>query len=592
MKSGRMLVLVALLVGLIGGLAMAQTINNPDTFIEATINSVETLDPQFMLSSATTEISNNVYDSLLDHPQGDLETLIPSIASIVPSVDNGLIVEAPDGVTYISFPIREGIKFQDGTPLTPDDVVYTFKRGLLVGGQATNYNILATTLLGASSFSDLVDEVGYDAAYDVLDQAVTSARNTVTFRLPKPFVPFLGLMSDGGSACGILSKAWCIAQGAWSGTKDTGQDYMNQTMEQDPLFDKMLGSGPFKFVSWEPMERVVFEGFEEYWQGAPLMKRVIRKIVPDYQTAILLLKKGDVDFTTVSVSELGQVEGAPGVTVLKNLPSNWLMKINFVQAIAEGSSYIGDAQLGEKGIPTDFFSDINVRKAFEYSFDWDTFINEVFLGAALKPYGPVLIGFPTANPDNPQYYLDLDKATEYFKAAWDGQLWEKGFRFTVPYSSGSDHRQRALEVLKMGIEAINPKFHIEVSALPWASYVGAINNGQLPLSLFGMLPDVFDPYMPLFEHMHSAGGYAEWNGYLAQAKAEFDPLIDELGSNYDPERRKELSYELQQLDYDNALAIWHFQAVEHVAMRDWVQGYYAGPFPANLDYYALAKGYK
>jgi len=37
MKSGRMLVLVALLVGLIGGLAMAQTINNPDTFIEATI---------------------------------------------------------------------------------------------------------------------------------------------------------------------------------------------------------------------------------------------------------------------------------------------------------------------------------------------------------------------------------------------------------------------------------------------------------------------------------------------------------------------------------------------------------------------------
>jgi len=591
MKNGRMLVLVMLLVGLIGGLAMAQTINNPDTFIEATTNSVETLDPQFMLSSATTEISNNVYDSLLDHPKGDLETLIPSIASIVPSVDNGLIVESTDGVTYISFPIREGIKFHDGTTLTPDDVVYTFKRGLLVGGQATNYNILATTLLGAT-FSDLVDEIGYDAAYDVLDQAITSDGNTVTFKLPKPFVPFLGLMSDGGSACAILSKAWCVAQGAWPGTKETGQDYMNQTMEQDPLFDKMMGSGPFEFVSWEPMGRVVLEGFTDYWQGAPTMKRVIRKIVPDGQTAILLLKKGDVDFTTVSVSELGQVEGAPGVTVLKNLPSTWLMKINFVQKIAEGSSYIGDGQLGEKGIPGDFFSDINVRKAFEYSFDWDTFINDVFLGAALKPYGPVLIGFPTANPDNPQYYLDIDKATEYFKAAWGGQLWEKGFRFTVPYSSGSTHRQRALEILKMDIEAINPKFHIDLSSLPWAAYVGAINNIQLPLTLFGMLPDVFDPYMPLFEHMHSGGGYAEWNGYLEQAKAEFDPLIDELGSNYDPQRRKELSYKLQKLDYDNALAIWHFQAVEHVAMRDWVQGYYTGPFPFNLDYYALAKGYK
>ncbi|RLI48544.1 MAG: hypothetical protein DRO73_08990 [Candidatus Thorarchaeota archaeon] len=591
MKKGRVLVLVGLLLGLVGVLTIGQTVNNPDTFIEATTNTIETLDPQFMLSTATTEISNNVYDSLLDHPHGDLGKLIPSIAITVPALENGLITEAPDGTTYISFPIREGVKFHDGSTLKPEDVVYTFKRGLLVGGQATNYNILATTLLGANSFSDLVDKVGYDAAYDVLDQAVTTDGHSVTFKLPKPFVPFLGLMSDGGSACGILSKAWCVAQGAWPGTKDTGQNYMNQTMEKDPLFDKMMGSGPFKFVSWEPSTRVVLDGFAEYWAGAPEMKQVIRKIVPDGQTAILLLKKGDVDFTTVSVSELGQVEGAPGVKVLKNLPSTWLMKINFVQKIADGSSYIGDGKLGENGIPNDFFSDINVRKAFEYSFDWDAFINDVFLGAALKPYGPVLIGFPTANPDNPQYYLDLDKAKEYFQKAWNGELWEKGFKFTVAYSSGSTHRQRALEILKADIESLNPKFHIELSSLPWAAYVGAISNIQLPLSLFGMLPDVFDPYMPLFEHMHSSGGYAEWNGYLEQAKTEFDPLIDELGSNYDPQRRKEISYKLQKLDYDNALAIWHFQAVEHVAMRDWVQGYYTGPFPFNLDYYTLSKGY-
>jgi peptide/nickel transport system substrate-binding protein len=592
MKNGRFLVLVVLFVGLIGGLTMAQTVNNPDTFIKVTTNSVETLDPQFMLSSATTEISYNVYDSLLDHPAGDLETLIPGMASVVPTVDNGLITKSEDGVTYIGFPIRKGVKFHNGATLTPEDVVYTFRRGLLVGGQASNYLILATNLLGAGSFGELVDEVGYDAAYEILDQAVTTDGTVVTFKLPQPFVPFLGLMSDGGSACGILNKAWCIEQGCWPGTKETGQDYMSQTMEEDQLFDKMMGTGPFKFISWEPMERVVFEGFANYWQGAPRLDRMIRKIVPDGQTAILLLKNGDADFTTVSVSELGQVEGAAGVTVLSNLPSTWLMKINFVQDIAEGSSYAGNGVLGEKGIPTDFFSDINVRRAFEYSFDWDTFINEVFLGAALKPYGPVLVGFPTANPDNPQYYLDLDKAEEYFKEAWGGELWEKGFWFTVPYSSGSTHRQRALEILKMNIESLNPKFHIELASLPWAAYVGAIKNIQLPLTLFGMLPDVFDPYLPLFEHMHSAGGYAEWNGYMDLAKSEFDPLIDELGSNYDLQRRKELSYELQQLDYDNALAIWHFQAVEHVAMRDWVHGYYTGPFPFNLDFYTLYKAYE
>jgi peptide/nickel transport system substrate-binding protein len=212
MKNGRFLVLVVLFVGLIGGLTMAQTVNNPDTFIKVTTNSVETLDPQFMLSSATTEISYNVYDSLLDHPAGDLETLIPGMASVVPTVDNGLITKSEDGVTYIGFPIRKGVKFHNGATLTPEDVVYTFRRGLLVGGQASNYLILATNLLGAGSFGELVDEVGYDAAYEILDQAVTTDGTVVTFKLPQPFVPFLGLMSDGGSACGILNKAWCIEQ--------------------------------------------------------------------------------------------------------------------------------------------------------------------------------------------------------------------------------------------------------------------------------------------------------------------------------------------------------------------------------------------
>ena len=163
---------------------------------------------------------------------------------------------------------------------------------------------------------------------------------------------------------------------------------------------------------------------------------------------------------------------------------------------------------------------------------------------------------------------------------------------TAVYSSGSTHRQRALEILKMNVEKLNPKFHIELASLPWAGYVGAIKESQLPLTLFGILPDVFDPYYPLFEHMHSAGGYAEWGGYIDLAKAEFDPLIDELGTNYDPVKREELSRKLQKLDYDYALSILHFQAVEHVAMQDYIKGYEAGAFPGNLDFYALSKGNK
>jgi peptide/nickel transport system substrate-binding protein len=569
-----------------------QKINEPDTFIKATTNSVETLNPQFMLSSATMELSFNVYDSLLDHPQGDYGVLIPGLATEVPSGENGLIEIQEDGTTTISFPIREGVQFHNGMVLTAEDVAYTFKRGLLAGAQTSNYNMLAQNLLGAASFKDLADKIGFDGAYDLLEQRITVDGNKAIFVLPKPFVPFLGIMGDGGAGMGIMSKAWCIEQGAWPGSKETAQEHMGLTAEDDQLFDKMMGTGPFKFVSWERSERVVLERFDDYWQGPAKLQRVIRKIIADIPAGILLLKQGDVDFVSVNVDQLVQVEGAPGVKVMKNLPSSWLMKINMVFDIAEGSKYIGDGQLGEKGIPKNFFSDINVRKAFQHSFDWDVFIEDVFLGAALKPYGPVLIGFPTANKDNPQYALDLEKAEEYFKKAWDGQVWEKGFSFTVLYSSGSTHRQRALEILKMNIESLNPKFRIELASLPWASYVGAIKEKQLPLTLFGILPDVIDPYLPLFEHLHSAGGYAEWGGYIDMAKKKYDSMINELGSNYDPERRKELSYELQRLAYEDSQAIFHFQAVQHVAMRDWVQGYYVGPFPFNVDFYPLEKANK
>jgi len=589
MKTHAAHALVLLAVASVVKPGFAQEIKNPGTLVKATTNSVETLDPQFMLSTATEELSANVYNSLLAHPQGDMGTLLPNLATTAPTLKNKLIRVGKDQTTLITFPIRRNVRFHHGELLTPEDVAYTFKRGLLVGAQNSAFNMLSQNLLGEASFADLVKKIGYDAAFTKLDQMVTVAGDSVTFTLPKPFVPFLGIMADGGAEAAIFSKSWCAAQGDWPGTRDTGQKFMGRKMEEDPLQKKMNGTGPFKLATADLAERVVLEANKAYWGGAPKLERVIRRIVPDNQTAILQLKAGDVDIVEVSVDEIGQVKGVPGITVMTNLPSAWLMKVNFVMNIAANSGYIGDAQLGPNGIPRDFFSDINVRKGFEYSFDWNAFINEVFQGAALKPTGPVLLGFPTANPKNPQYSLDLNKAKEHFRKAWGGKLWDKGFKMTAVYSSGSKHRQMALEILKTNIEALNPKFKMELASLPWAGYVGAIKDKRLPLTLFGILPTVFDPYLPLFEHMASAGGYAEWGGYTELAKKSFDPLIEVLATSYDPAKRAAASHKLQQLDYDNALAILTFQAVGNMAMRTWVKGYAPGAQPNNLDFFPMAK---
>jgi len=147
----------------------------------------------------------------------------------------------------------------------------------------------------------------------------------------------------------------------------------------------------------------------------------------------------------------------------------------------------------------------------------------------------------------------------------------------------------ALEILRDNLESLNPKFKMEMASLPFAGYIGAIGQKTVPLSLLGILPDVFDPYFSLFEHMHSAGGYAERGGYVEYAKKNFDSLVETVGSEYDTQKRKEASYKLQKLDYEFVPAILHYQVTENVAYRSWLKGYVPRMQPTNLDYSQFSK---
>ncbi|MBN1369525.1 MAG: ABC transporter substrate-binding protein [Dehalococcoidaceae bacterium] len=559
-------------------------IKNPNTFIDASLNSVETMDLQLMTSSATTVLSYNAYDSLIaSNLEGDL---FPALSTSVPTADNSLLTTEDDGGVRIEFPVRQGVLFHNGDVLVPEDVKYTYMRGMIMDKFAD----ITQALTGTGSFAALIEEKGLEAAFAELDNAIAIEGNSVVFYLVQPFSPFLDIISDNGAKFGIMNKSWAVGQGAWPGTLETVEDYMTLTDESNALHDKMMGTGPFMLTSWQPGERVVLERFDDYWQGPAQIERVIRQIVADNNTAIQLLKQGDADFVSLSLPEIQQVEGLDGITVVKDIPTAQLIKINFNFDI-KGDKYLGDKQLGSQGTPADFFSDIDVRKGFCYAFDYETFIDEVLLGAGLKPYGPVPIGFPTSNPDTSQYYFSLDKAEEHLRQAFGGELWEKGFKLVVHYNEGSAHRQRAMEILKANLNSINPKFELEIVSLPWASYVGGINDSELPLSVFGILPTNRHPYASLHYHMHSGGFYAGAEGYTDLAVEKYDALIDELASTFDNARIAELSNTLQELSYEDALSIFHYQVIGQVAMRDWVQGYEIQAYPFFINYYPISKGY-
>ncbi|MFC2079787.1 ABC transporter substrate-binding protein, partial [Candidatus Bipolaricaulota bacterium] len=183
-------VLVCLLVGF-GMCAMAQ-VPYPGTLRIGAISEAVTLDPVNAYDTSSGQQLLQIYEGLLAYAPSSITEYVPSLATIVPSYDNGLVVDASDAdgdYTLVTFPIREGVYFQNGNLLDPDDVEYTFERCLVVdpagGPQWMAYNVFFG--LNFNSLADVVDAFGQDGAKLKIQEAVEVSGNNVTFKLYGPF---------------------------------------------------------------------------------------------------------------------------------------------------------------------------------------------------------------------------------------------------------------------------------------------------------------------------------------------------------------------------------------------------------------------
>jgi peptide/nickel transport system substrate-binding protein len=185
------------------------------------------------------------------------------------------------------------------------------------------------------------------------------------------------------------------------------------------------------------------------------------------------------------------------------------------------------------------------------------------------------------------YTFDLKKAEEYFKKAWNGQLWEKGFKLTILYNTGNVQRKTLAEMIKDKVESINPKFKIEVRAVEWPEYLKAMVRGELPVFIIGWLADYPDPYNFVFPYMHSSGTFAAWQKYKNE---RVDKLVEELITTIDPKKREDICRELTRIYYEDVPSVIVDQPLGRHYERDWVHGWYYNPIYPGIYAYPLWKG--
>jgi peptide/nickel transport system substrate-binding protein len=188
------------------------------------------------------------------------------------------------------------------------------------------------------------------------------------------------------------------------------------------------------------------------------------------------------------------------------------------------------------------------------------------------------------------YSLDLAKAEEHLKKAWNGEVWEKGFVLTLAYNSGNLERKTACEILQANLFKINPLFQVRIQVTAWPTLLRGMYAGLLPMFSIGWQADYPDPHNFVTPFMHSNGTFSGWQNY---SNPEVDALIDQGIATAVPEERQAIYYQIQDLYYEEIPSLMLYQPLGKRFFRDWVQGFYFNPVdPADMSHaYNLKKAY-
>ena len=506
-------------------------VQNPGVLTVATDDEPESLDPAAIEDNGLGRSAILMgYDRLLDiDPAGT--TLIPSVATEVPTIDNGGISE--DGLTY-TFNLRDDVKFQDGSDLTADDVVYSWERVLTMNlpeGQSENFEIIESM------------EAPDDTTFVVnLKDVDASFLYNVVASMPASIVNPDQVEANGGVEA------------------DTPNEWMGQNM---------AGSGQYVFVDWQRGERLNFEVNDDYW-GEKAKVDVRWFNVQDPNVSTLGLRAGDYDIIEGVPSIIPDVEGASGVTLNPDTPGLQLLQIGFNMNIPVDDLPEGD------DIPADFFHDKRVRQAFNYSFDYDAMREGGLSGASTRGSYFIPSGMYGNDPDAPVYDYDPEEAERLFKeAGW----WDKGFTVSLVAEEDSVFTDQSL-ILKDGIEALNDNFHVNVMALPESRFDEIMATTPIPVGLWSWTtPEFRDPHSYYMDSAHPDGRWGTLAGLGEgyENPDEIATMIEDANRELDLDARAALYAELQQVMYDEAPSILPAQENIVLAYRDWLTDVVANP---------------
>ncbi|NOU57112.1 MULTISPECIES: ABC transporter substrate-binding protein [Brevibacillus] len=477
--SGLWAVLLVLALGLSGCSQSSSGTGGQKELVVAFDSDVPTMDPHMHNEPNAITTNWHIFDSLLFLSR-DLK-IEPGLAESY---------EQKDDTTWI-FKLRQGVTFHNGEEFNADAVKFSLER-----------------VLNEKQKSPQRGNISAISAVNVLDPYTVEIKTKEPYNLLPHRLFYLSIVPP---------------------------KYVQEVGDQE-FAQKPVGTGPYKFAEWVKGDKIVLEANENYFKGAPTIKKVSFRVIPEVATQIAELQSGGVDIIRmVPPDMLAQLEGNPQLAVT----STPLLRVYYMA-------------FDTKKKP---FDDARVRQAMNYAVDIDTIVKKVLADKAVRtPAGvnPNHFGFDESIKPYP---YDPEKAKSLLKEAG----YENGFETEIHYFTPGIGQQITDAVIsdlsKVGIKA-KAKFYPESS-----SFVEKQRAGDLPFRLghWGSY-SVYDADAILQPMFDSKGVYGKYFN-----TPQLDALINEARSSVDQDKRKALYSQAQQLIYKEAPWIFLFSPMDNQA---------------------------
>ena len=454
---------------------------------------IDNFNPLTGIFAAAGFIRGLLYDTLL-YPLTN--------GSYVPWLAESYYINTTD--LTITFRLRPGLKWHDGSPLTADDVVFTFN------------------LILNSNYSDKLDKWNLRK---YIDYVKALDDRTVVFKLKQPFAPALFYIA-------LLIPI--VPKHIWANVDPT--TFKNT--------DNPIGSGPFKFVSYTPGVSVVLEANKDFFLGKPRIDRIVVVLYKSVDTMMLALQSGDIDAISAATVDPSLVP------VLIRDPNIRIVMVN-------GTGSIRWLGFNLAKYP---FNIREFREAIAYAIDKNAIVKTVLLGygyPATDGWIQPLFGV-WYNPNITYRPQNLTKANEIldqlgFTKGPDGvRVTPNGTRLSISILtiSGMAEFESTATLIAGWLKQIGIDARVEAQALGTVDQREGV--GDFDLGLMGMgMSITTDVDWYLYERFHSSqapplGVYAPRN-WIRYKNPEMDQLLEEERTTLDLSKRIAIVHKIQEV---------------------------------------------